>query len=229
MVNINNYSIELCGGTHVWHTSEIGSFKLLNESGIAAGVRRIEAATGERAITLYREAAQTLSDITALLKTTTADLPARIHALLAENKELKKEAARQQAEAAKSHITETAEKLIKDAVLHNGMQCITAKLTGYDIETLRQLSDRLKASMASGCILLAAVNDDTGAVQFLASATDDAVKSGIHAGNLVKSAAMLCGGNGGGKPNHAQAGGKDANKADEALTQGLAQMKGMLK
>jgi alanyl-tRNA synthetase len=232
MVAINDqsedYSVELCGGTHVGNTVEIGAFKLISESGIAAGVRRIEAATGKRAIALYREAADTLGDLTLLLKTTQAELPARITALLAENKELKKEAARKQAEAAKGQIEEIAQNLLSNAEVFNGLTLITAKLPGCDIELLRQLSDRLKAGITSGCLLLVATNSDTGAVQFLASATDDAVKKGIHAGNMVKAAAVFCGGNGGGKPNHAQAGGKDASKTDEALAQGLAQMKELL-
>jgi alanyl-tRNA synthetase len=223
-----DYSIELCGGTHVGNTVELGAFKLISESGIAAGVRRIEAATSTRAITLYREAADTVAELMALLKASQAELPARITALMAENKELKKEATRQQAEALKGKTEQTAAELLNAAEDYNGITLIAAKLPGYDIEALRQLSDRIKIGTFSGCLLLAGTNPETGAVQFLASATDDVVKRGIHAGNIVKTAATLCGGNGGGRPNHAQAGGKDAAKADEALALGLAQMKGML-
>ncbi|MCL2203438.1 MAG: alanine--tRNA ligase [Defluviitaleaceae bacterium] len=228
MVSVGNYSVELCGGTHVKSTTEIGSFKLLSESGIAAGVRRIEAVTGTRAITAYREAAAALAEIADLVKAPPGELTARVAAVLAENKELKKAASRKQAEAAKGQLEETAAGLLQRAEEHKGMKLIAAKLAGYDIEALRLLSDKIKAGMASGCLLLAATHPDTGAVQFLASATDDAVKAGIHAGNIVKAAAALCGGNGGGRPNHAQAGGKDAARADDALAGGLAQMKGAL-
>ncbi|MCL2189531.1 MAG: alanine--tRNA ligase [Defluviitaleaceae bacterium] len=231
MVKINDltldYSIELCGGTHVSNTVEIGTFKLLSENGIAAGVRRIEATTGKRAIEMYRDAAAHMTEIADLLKAPQHEIPAKIAALLAENKELKKAADRQKAEAAKGQIEEIAKDILESASKHGEFTLITAKLDNYDIEALRQLSDKLKANFNSGALLLAATNEG-GAVQFLASATDCAVKTGIHAGNIVKAAATLCGGNGGGRPNHAQAGGKDASQVDAALSQGLAQMKEML-
>jgi len=229
MVDINGYSVELCGGTHVRNSVEIGPFKLLSEAGIAAGVRRIEAATGSRAVALYREAADTLSDLAIATKIPQAELPARFAALMAENKELKKEAARRQTEAAKGQIEEDAKNIMESAETYNGFSLIAVNLPDYDIESLRLISDRIKAVMASGCLLLAASQPESGAVTFIASATDDAVKRGIHAGNIVKTAAALCGGNGGGKPNHAQAGGKDASKINEALALGLTQMKDLLK
>lgn len=221
----SDYSVELCGGTHVDNTTEIGPFKLLSESGIAAGVRRIEAVTGARAIALYRESADIVAALTAMLKVPQGDITTRVAALLGENKELKKDAARSSAESTKNQLEETAAKILENNALdYNGMKFITAVCANYDIETLRQLSDRLKTGLPSGCLLLAAVNPE-GAVQFLASASDDAVKRGIHAGNIVKAAAVLCGGNGGGRPNHAQAGGKDASKVNEALALGLTLMK----
>jgi len=225
MVKMGDFSTELCGGTHVVSTQQIGMFKLLSENGIASGVRRIEAVTGETALKLFRNASATLADIADILKT--GDVSTRIQSLLTENKELKKEAARGQAEALGKKQGEVAEDLLKNAETHNGLTLITAKLENYDIEALRNLCDKLKAEMKSGCLLLCGVNTD-GAAQFLASATEDAVKSGIHAGQLVKEAAAICGGGGGGKPNHAQAGGKDAAKADEALARSLVTMKNML-
>jgi len=221
------YSVELCGGTHLGNTAEINAFKLLSESGIAAGVRRIEAATGARALKLFSEAAAQLAEMADLLKTPAAEMTTRLSTLLAENRELKKAAAKQQAEASKGQIEEVAAKLLAEAATHNSFTLLTAKLDNYDIEALRQLSDKLKAGAFSGCLLLAATSSD--AVQFLASASDDAVKAGIHAGNIVKAAATLCGGNGGGRPNHAQAGGKDAAQADAALAAGLELMRGQLK
>ena len=225
----DKYSIELCGGTHVTGTQQIGVFKLLSESGIASGVRRIEAVTGLAAINLYRDAYNVLQNVADVCKVQTpADLPARVAAILAENKELKKEAARIQSEASGQQQGQIAGDLIKNATSHKEFTLIAAKLESYDIEALRQLCDKLKSEMKSGCLLLCGVNPETSAAQFLASATDDAVKQGIHAGQLVKEAAAICGGGGGGKPNHAQAGGKDASKADAALEQALAKMKDML-
>ncbi|MCL2378960.1 MAG: alanine--tRNA ligase, partial [Defluviitaleaceae bacterium] len=229
MVDIGGYSIELCGGTHVETTHAIGPFKLISESGIAAGVRRIEATTGQNALAIYRDAASALAQVAEICKVNQSDLPERLQALLAENKQLKKDAARKTAEAAKEQQANIAADLIKDAETHNNFKLISARLDNYDIEALRQLCDQLRAEITSGCLLLCGVNAETGAAQFLASATDDAVKSGVHAGNLVKEAAALCGGGGGGRPNHAQAGGKDASKADEAIAAGLATMKNMLK
>jgi len=226
---INNYSVELCGGTHVAYTSEIGAFKIMSESGIAAGVRRIEAVTGYIAIELYRNAAAKVAELAELLKTPQADLTTRVAALSAENRELKKAAERARAEASKGQLEEVAAKLLAEAATHNGFALIAAKLEDYDIETLRILADKIKAApsfAAGGCLLLAVTSAES--VQLLASATDNAVKAGIHAGNIVKSAAQICGGNGGGRPNHAQAGGKDASQADAALAAGLALMKEQL-
>jgi len=229
MVKMEDCSTELCGGTHVTNTQQIGAFKLISENGIASGVRRIEATTGIHAINMYREShkiLQTSAEICKVPKLT--DLPARLTTILAENKELKKDAARKQAESTGQQQGQIAENLLKTAETHNNFTLIAAKLENYDIEALRQLCDKLKTEIKSGGMLLCGVNPETGAAQFLASATDDAVKQGIHAGQIVKIAASICGGGGGGKPNHAQAGGKDASKADEALAQALTKMKEML-
>jgi len=225
MVKMGDYSVELCGGTHVEATQQIGLFKLLSETGIASGVRRIEATTGLNAINLYREATATLAEVSALCKT--SDVVSKVESLLAENKELKKEATKLQAAATGEKQGQVVESLLKNAETHDGIKLITAKLENYDIEALRQLCDKLKAEMRSGCMMLCGISPD-GAAQFLASATDDVVKQGIHCGQLVKDAAALCGGGGGGRPNHAQAGGKDAAKVDEALENALAKMKDML-
>ena len=224
MVQIGDYSVELCGGTHVASTQQIGMFKLLSESGIASGVRRIEAITGYTALQFYRDTAATLAEITDICRTKPDEVTSKVKGLLTENKELKKEVAQAQAAASGKEQGQVVENLLKAAETVNGFILITAKLDNYDIEALRTLCDMLKAEMKSGCLLLCGVNPD-GAAQFLASATDDAVKAGIHAGNIVKEAAALCGGGGGGRPNHAQAGGKDATKADEALVQAMAKMK----
>jgi len=228
MVDMGGYSVELCGGTHVETTQAIGPFKLISESGIAAGVRRIEATTGHNALAMYRDASATLAQAAEICKTNQSNLLERLQALQEENKQLKKEAARKTAEAAKEQHGSVATDIIKNAETYNNYKLIAAKLDGYDIDALRQLCDRLRTEITSGCLLLCGVNTETGAAQFMASATDDAVKAGIHAGNIVKEAAAICGGGGGGRPNHAQAGGKDASKADAALEAGLAKMKEML-
>ncbi|MCL2199629.1 MAG: alanine--tRNA ligase, partial [Defluviitaleaceae bacterium] len=226
MVNIGGTSIELCGGTHVKNTATIGLFRIVSEAGIAAGVRRIEAETSRAALSRYQSESRALAEAAEILKTPPAQLPEKVKSLFAENRELKKEAAKAQAAIAGEQQGQDVENLLKSAETHNGFTLISAKLDGYDIEALRTLCDKLKVELKSGCLLLCAVNG--GAVQFLASATDDAVKQGINAGQIVKTAATICGGGGGGKPNHAQAGGKNADKADEAVAQGLAKMKEML-
>jgi alanyl-tRNA synthetase len=226
MVNIGNESIELCGGTHVKSTAAIGVFRIVSETGVASGVRRIEAETGNAAISRYQAESRALAEAAEILKTNAQELPAKVKSLFAENREMKKEIAKIQSAAAGEQQGETIETIMKSAHTHNGFTLITAKLENYDIEALRNLCDKLKTQMKSGCLLLCGVNG--GAAQFLASATDDAVKAGINAGKIVKIAAQICGGGGGGKPNHAQAGGKNAANADEALAQALIEMKAMM-
>jgi alanyl-tRNA synthetase len=223
LVDIGGASVELCGGTHVKNTGEIGVFRILSEAGIASGVRRIEAETSHTALLHYQYESGLLSVASEILKVQPAALPDKLKALLSEIKELKKEAARLQAAASGEQQEQALASILANAETHNGLTLIAAKLENYDIEALRTLSDKLKAQLKSGCILLCGTND--GAAMFLCSATDDAVKAGINCGNIIKTAATICGGGGGGRPNHAQAGGKDATKADEALKQGLAAMK----
>ncbi|MCL2839966.1 MAG: alanine--tRNA ligase [Defluviitaleaceae bacterium] len=228
MVSIGDTSIELCGGTHVKNTQAIGMFRILSENGIASGVRRIEAVTGRAAHELYTKESQILAEVAEIMKAKPEVITGRIKMLLTENKELKKEAAKAQAAATGKQQGQVAADIMKNAIIHGDFTLITAKLENYDIEALRQLSDKLKTELKSGCMLLCGVNNETKAVQFLVSATEDAVKVGIHAGQIIKEAAAICGGGGGGKPNHAQAGGKDASKANEALSAALCKMKEML-
>ena len=227
MVKMGDFSTELCGGTHVNSTQAIGMFKLVSESGIASGVRRIEAITGATALQVFRDNATMLENIIDITRARSSDVVAKVEALVTETKELRKEIAKVQSAATGEAQAKIAESIIKNAQDHKGFTLLTAKLDNYDIEALRNLCDKLKSEIKSGCMLLCAVNAE-GVAQFLASATDDAVKAGIHAGNIVKEAAALCGGGGGGRPNHAQAGGKDATKVDDALTNALVTMKAML-
>ena len=219
-------SIELCGGTHVKSTGLLGVFRIVSETGIASGVRRIEAETSRAAIQRARDESSALAEAAEILKATPQNLPEKVRALFAERKELLKEITKAKAAAAEGQQGETIEKILNAAEKVNGISLIAAKLDGYDIEALRKLGDKLKAEVKSGAILLCGVNGT--AVQFLASATEDAVSAGINAGLIVKKAATICGGGGGGKPNHAQAGGKDATRANEALTTAMEEMKQML-
>ncbi|MCL1883259.1 MAG: alanine--tRNA ligase [Defluviitaleaceae bacterium] len=221
-------SIELCGGTHVKNTATIGLFRILSETGIASGVRRIEAETGHTALLRYQEESRILSEAAEFLKTKPLDLPAKVKALFDERRELKKEITKLQAASAGEQQGQAVSDILKSAETYKNFTLVAAKLENYDIEALRNLCDKLKAELKSGCMLLCGVNPETNAAQFLASATDDAVKAGINAGQIVKTAATLCGGGGGGKPNHAQAGGKDASRADDAIKAALLKMKEML-
>jgi len=228
MVSIAEKSIELCGGTHVKNTKEIGMFRIISESGIASGVRRIEAVTGQTALQLYKEESRILNQISLSLKAKPESLSEKVRALLDENKNLKKEAAKMSATVTSEKQGEIIADLINSAEDIKGFYLIVKKLENYDTHALRTFSDKLKLEVKSGVVLLCGVNNETNTAQFLAFATEDAVKQGIHAGNIVKSAASLCGGGGGGRPNHAQAGGKNINKVDEALKTALNEMKGLL-
>jgi len=221
-------SVELCGGTHVKNTGDIKVFRILSEAGIASGVRRIEAATGQMVLGMYQQEASVLAKAAEILKVHPNVVHEKVKALSDENRELRKELAKIQAATAGEQQGQAVADILKNAQTHGAFSLITAKLENYDIDALRTLCDKLKAEIKSGCMLLCGVNGETGAAMFLASATDDAVKAGINCGQIVKAAATVCGGGGGGKPNHAQAGGKDAAKAGAALEQALAQMKEML-
>jgi alanyl-tRNA synthetase len=222
VVNMGGYSVELCGGTHVDNTLHIGLFKLVSENSVASGVRRIEAVTGTYALDLYREAYDTLSEACALGKTTPSQLAGRIESLLKENKQLKKDLTR----GATAKDKSIKSKDIK-TVEYKGFTIIAEKTEGLEIEDLRNLADELRTKIGSGILLLCGIAN--GSAQFIASASEDAVKAGVHCGQVVKAAAAVCGGGGGGQPHRAQAGGKDISKADEALAKGLETIKGQIK
>ena len=228
VVDMGGASIELCGGTHVTHTGNIGVFRIVSETGIAAGVRRIEAITSGAALKSYQYDSGIVAEICGKLKTKPSLLVEKVTALFSENREMKKEITRLKTSVSGASGEDLVEKIIKEAEVYNNYTLITAKLDNMEIEALRSLCDKLRAKLASGCIFLASLNGETKAAQFLASATDDAVENGIHSGNIVKQAASICGGGGGGRPNHAQAGGKDGGKIDEAMQKAMSLMKEML-
>jgi len=211
VVKVGDYSLELCGGCHVENTAQIGLFKLLGESGIGSGVRRIEAVTGKHAYTYMDGQLDVLKQSAALLKSNTADMPKRIEALFSQVKELGRDNESLQAKI--SHIE--AGSLEQKAKTVNGITVLSAKVNAPTMDALRGIVDELKTKLPSSVIILGAVQEDK--VNLAAAVSQDLVKKGLHAGKIIKEAAAICGGGGGGRPDMAQAGGKDAAKLDAAL------------
>ncbi|MDE3839712.1 alanine--tRNA ligase [Bacillus methanolicus] len=211
VVQVGDYSLELCGGCHVPNTSVIGLFKIVSESGIGAGTRRIEAVTGEAAYQLLNEQIGILKEAASKLKTNPRDVAARIDTLLAEMKQLQRE---NESLSAKLGNIE-ARNLASSAKEVNGIKFIAAKVQAADMNNLRNMADDLKQKLGSVIVVLASVHD--GKVNIIAGITKDLIEKGYHAGKLVKEVATRCGGGGGGRPDMAQAGGKDPNKIDSAL------------
>ena len=215
-------SVELCGGTHVARTGNITVFKILSESGIAAGVRRIEALTGNGVLDYYQTLEEELNEAAQTAKTAPADLSKRIRSMQAEIKALQNENEKLKEEAAKSSLGDVSDK----AVEVNGFRVLCAEIPGSDMNALRNLSDELKEKLGDCVIVLASAAD--GKVSLLTSASDAAVKKGAHAGNIIKAIAPKVGGGGGGRPNMAQAGGKDPAGIPDALAQALEEIKSVL-
>lgn len=211
VVSMGDFSRELCGGTHVSGTGEITAFKIISESGIAAGVRRIEALTGSGVFEYYRgleeelfEAAKTAKTEPAQLVKKIQSLQAELKAVQAENEKLKSRLANESVGDVMSQVTEV-----------KGVKVLPVKVEGVDMNGLRNLGDQLKDKLGEGIVVIASAAD--GKVNLLAMVTDEAQKAGGHAGNLIKAIAALVGGGGGGRPNMAQAGGKNPDGIDEAL------------
>jgi len=211
VVQVGSYSIELCGGCHVSNTSEIGIFKLLGESGIGSGVRRIEAVTGKQAYLYYESQLDLLKQAAAQLKSNVADVPKRIDALHGQVKELQRE--NESLQSKLSHIE--AGSLLDGVEKVGEISVLCAKVNASNMEALRNIVDELKNKLTTSVIVLGAVADDK--VNFAAAVSQDLVKKGFHAGKIIKEAAQHCGGNGGGRPDMAQAGGKDVEKLEAAL------------
>lgn len=211
VVNMGGYSVELCGGVHLKNTAQAGSFKIVSEGGVAAGVRRIEALTGEGALKFYQSQGDELKQVCAITKTTSENMVKHIEDLLKQQKEMAKEIEALKAKMAGS----AAEDIIKNAENVNGVNVVCAVIEDMDTNGLKTMGDELKNKLGSAVVVLASVKE--GKIGLVAMATDDAVKKGAHSGNIIKAAAAVCGGGGGGKPNMAQAGGKDASKLAEAV------------
>lgn len=216
VVDMGGYSIELCGGAHLKNTAQVGSFKILSENGVAAGVRRIEAVTGKEALKHYQAQEDEIKEICRLVKSTPDKLLARLEQLLAEQKETAKELEKLKAKMAGG----AADEMLNSKVEIGGVAMLAAEVKDMDGNALRTMGDQLKQKLGSGVVVLASGKD--GKVNLMAMATDDVVKKGVHAGNIIKAAAAVCGGGGGGRPNMAQAGGKDASKIADALEKAKA-------
>ena len=211
VVMIGDFSRELCGGTHVGHTGEIASFKILSESGVAAGVRRIEAITGNNVTAYYQEMEERLNVVARVLKTSPATLLDRAEHLMAEMKVLQSENESLKSKAAKDALGDVMNQ-VKEV---KGIKLLAASVSGVDMNGLRDLGDQLKAKIGEGVIVL--ISDCDGKVNMVAMATQGAMDKGAHAGNLIKGIAALVGGGGGGRPNMAQAGGKNPAGIPDAI------------
>lgn len=211
VVSAGTYSIELCGGIHVGNTAEIGLFKIVSESGIGAGTRRIEAVTGAGAYRVMNQHLETLEQAAAVLKTKTAEVPVRIEALQQQLRET--ERANESLQAKLANIE--AASLKDDVEEINGVRVLAKRVDVSDMDALRGMMDELKSSLGSAIIVLGSAQGEK--VNLVASVSKDLIDQGYHAGKLIKEVATRCGGGGGGRPDMAQAGGKDASKLEEAL------------
>ncbi|KPI51637.1 alanine--tRNA ligase [Clostridioides difficile] len=212
VVSMGDYSTELCGGTHLTNTSQVGMFKILSEGGVAAGVRRIEAITGKAVYEYLKERDGIISEVCVNLKSKEDNLIQRISSLLEENKNLSKELHDMKAKMS----LQSADSIFDSKVEVNGVNLITNKFEGMDMDTLRETADNLRDKLGSGVVVLANVVDDK--VNFVVTATKDVLDKGIHSGNIVREVAKIAGGKGGGRPNMAQAGASDVSKVDQALS-----------
>ena len=220
VVSVGDFSIELCGGTHVENSSSIQAFKILSEQGVAAGVRRIEAITSQNLFDYFHHEEELLKSLSGKLKADPEHLLARVESLEKELKESRSQCEQLKAKLANAEVEDLAVVEYKDCSL------IATNIPGMDRNALRNLGDSLKDKHKNAFILLASVED--GKPILMATASDGAVKLGAHAGNLIKEIAPILGGGGGGKPQMAQAGGKDSAKLEEALKQSLESMKKQL-
>lgn len=222
VVKAGEFSIELCGGTHVSNTSTLGMFKIISEGGVAAGIRRIEAVTGKGALNYVEGLENTLKNTALALKTQINDIVRRAEVLMQEVKDKDKEIENLKSKMALGSL----QQIMDSAKDIKGVKVAVACLE-LDADALRELGDRLRDKLGKSAVVLANVKD--GKVTFVAMASKDAVGCGVHAGNLVKEVAKITGGGGGGRPDMAQAGGKDTNKVTQALESVYSIIENMIK
>ncbi len=223
VVSMGDFSKELCGGTHVAHTGAITTFKILSESGIAAGVRRIEAITGDNVMDYYARLERRMGTIAALLKVKDGEIEDKITALSAQLKHLTAENESLKSQLAQYSIGDVMQQ-VKEI---RGVRLLAARVPGLDAGGLRELGDQLRDKIGEGVVVLVTTTEDK--VSICATATAGAVDKGVHAGNLVRAVAAVCDGKGGGRPDSAMAGGKDVTKADEAVAAVDAILTAMIK
>ena len=223
VVSMGDYSVELCGGTHLTNTSQVGLFKILSEGGVAAGVRRIEAITGHAVYEYLTNRDNMINEVCSALKTKEDNLVQRANHLVEENKALAKEL----------HETKTklnlqsVDSLLDAKVEINGVNLLCAKFEDIDMNTLKETADTLRDKVGSGVVVLSNVADNK--VNFVVTATQDVIEKGIHSGNIVREVAKRANGKGGGRPNMAQAGATDVSKVDEALSYASEVVKSQVK
>ncbi|MBE5923765.1 MAG: alanine--tRNA ligase [Lachnospiraceae bacterium] len=222
VVNMDDYSIEFCGGTHVKNTSSIALFKIVSESGIASGVRRIEALTGKGVLNYYKGLEEKLAKASELLKTNPDQLVDKIGHTLAQVKELSSENESLKAKLANESLGDVT----SDMISVGDFNVIATAVDGVDMNGLRDLGDQLKEKVSEGIVVIASANGDK--VNLIVMATDAAVKAGAHAGNLIKEVAPLVGGGGGGRPNMAQAGGKNPAGINDVISKAYEVAKNQL-
>jgi len=216
VVTISNVSTELCGGTHVKNTSEIGMFKITSESGIGAGVRRIEAVTFAEAYQYVNNYINRFNNIALTLKSKPELLEARAESLMNEISELKRENESYKAQIANSKVAN----LINEVQVVNGYNVLTARIDGIAMNDLKKMIDEFKQKLGSAVVVLASVNESK--VSLVCGVSDDYVKKGLNASGIVKEVAKICDGNGGGRPNMATAGARDITRIEESLTKVMA-------
>ena len=222
VVKMGDFSIELCGGTHVANTGVISAFKIVSESGVAAGVRRIEALTGNGVFAYYAQLEETIEKAAKTVKATPANLLEKLEHLMAEMKALQSENESLKSKAAKEALGDVMDKVVEV----KGVKLLATSVSGVDMNGLRDLGDQLKDKLGEGVVVLA--SDMDGKVNLIAMATEEAMSKGAHAGNLIKGIAGLVGGGGGGRPNMAQAGGKNPAGIPQAVAEAAKILEGQL-
>ena len=223
VVSMGEFSKEFCGGTHVKHTGEITAFKIISESGVAAGVRRIEALTGDNVFAYYKNIEAELERAAKAAKTTPAALVEKIEHMMAEIKALNAENESLKSKAAKEALGDVMDQVVEV----KGVKLLATSVAGVDMNGLRDLGDQLKGKLGEGVVVLASEED--GKVNLVAMATEEAMKKGAHAGNLIKAIAGKVGGGGGGRPNMAQAGGKNPAGIPDAVAEAKTALETQIK
>ncbi len=222
VVSMGDFSKELCGGTHVSNTAEITAFKIVSESGVAAGVRRIEALTGSNVFAYYQDMEERLNNAAKIVKSTPANLVERLEHLMAEMKALASENESLKSKAAKDALGDVMDQVVEV----QGVKLLATSVDGVDMNGLRDLGDQLKEKLGDGVVVL--LSSSEGKVNLIVMATDAAQAKGAHAGNLIKAIAAKVGGGGGGRPNMAQAGGKNPAGIPDAIAEAKSALEGML-